>query len=380
MNCLYFTTHKSTAEQPTNNQQLAQQLAQQPNMGNAMSGGGAGSPTKNEQLITDEMATYLAKWNSRSGPGVTPGSQTDVFRKSVPTGEEWDSRPADFTETFKAEQLDGIFTSEKIVLPMMGPYNSNHLFRDSQKETKIPVYSDDNYTVLHPLGEPGVHLGQGHGSKVSHLMIMKHSRDGPITFNEMLPSTMEEVQDLKTRMEVMNKVVQNFKDNESLYTCGPKVVAKANELRINGLTGIRDFLAKVISQMPEEERLGRPGYKLLNKDNVDVSTDEAQVRALLNDVYDNDEMEPFIAIQPPSENSQLLSHMHCFMVSSEPEGMVETYRDCDTILAIKEKHISLADRVRGYQLQEEQEGQEEQGEQEEREDDCELTRQSTRVS
>jgi len=188
----------------------------------------------------------------------------------------------------------------------------------------------------------------------------------------------------------MNKVVQNFKDNESLYTCGPKVVAKANELRINGLTGIRDFLAKVISQMPEEERLGRPGYKLLNKDNVDVSTDEAQVRALLNDVYDNPEMKPFIAIQPPSENSQLLSHVHCFMVSSVPEGMIDTYRCCETILSIKEQHISLADRVRGYQLhgggaaeeptQEGQGGQEEREEQEEEEDDCEQTRQSTHVA
>ena len=136
-------------------------------------GGGEAAP-KNEQLITDEMASYLAKWNSRSGPGVTPGSQTDVFRKSVPTG------PADFSETFLAEQLDGIFTSDKITLPMQGPYNSNHLFRDSQKETKIPIYSDDNYTVMHPLGEPGLHMGQGHGSKVSHLMIMRHSVDGPI--------------------------------------------------------------------------------------------------------------------------------------------------------------------------------------------------------
>ena len=328
-------------------------------MGNAMTtsagaGAGASSLTKYEQLITDEMASYHGKWNSRSGPGVTPGSQTEVFRKSVPVG------PADFSETFSAEQLASIFTSEKIVLPMQGPYNSNHLFRDTQKETKIPVYSDDKYTVLHPLGEPGLHLGQGHGSKVSHLMIVKHSLDGPITFNEMLPSTMEEVQDLKTRMEIMNKVVQNFQDNESLYTCGPKVVAKANELHIQGLTGIRDFLAKVIAKMPEEERLGRPGYKLMNKDNVDVSTDEAQVRGLLNDVYDNPEMEPFIAIQPPSENSQLLSHMHCFMVSSVPEGMVDTYRCCDTILAIKEKYMNL--------------------DQSEEEDDCELTRQSTRVA
>ena len=354
-------------------------------MGNAMSGGGAGggagggSMTKYEQLITDEMASYHEKWNSRSGPGVTPGSQTEVFRKSVPT------EPADFSETFRAEQLASIFTSEKIVLPMMGPYNSNHLFRDSQKETKIPVYSDDNYTVLHPLGEPGLHLGPGHGSKVSHLMIVKHSLDGPITFNEMLPSTMEEVQDLKTRMEIMNKVVQNFKDNESLYTCGPKVVAKANELRICGLTGIRDFLAMVIARMPEEERLGRPGYKLMNKDNVDVSTDEPQVRGLLNEVYGNETLKPFMAIQPPSENSQLLSHIHCFMIEEVPECMTDTYRDCTLILKYKKENMpndeSGGEEVGGMRAQ----SSEVMGviaaldESEEEDDGCELSRQSTRA-
>ena len=329
-------------------------------MGNTMSGGGAGSPTKNEQLITDEMASYLAKWNSRSG-AATPGSQTDVFRKSVPT------EPADFSETFLAEQLDGIFASEKIVLPMMGPYNSNHLFRDSQKETKIPIYSDDNYTVMHPLGEPGLHMGPGHGSKVSHLMIVKHSVDGPITFNEMLPSTMEEVQDLKARLAVLDKVLTAFKEDVLISELGPKVMERATK----GWNGtplgnaetmtIRDYLTQVIVTMPDDIRSGRPGYKLMNKDDVDVSRYPDSVRALIEEVYESSVLRPFIAIQPPSENSQLLSHMHCFMVSSVPEGMVETYRCCETILAIKEQHMNL-------------------DQSEEEDDGGELTRQSTRVS
>jgi hypothetical protein len=330
-------------------------------MGNTMSGGGAGAATKDQVAIADEMATYLAKWNSRSGPGVTPGSQTDVFRKSVPVG------PADFSETFLKEQLDGIFTSEKIVLPMMGPYNSNHLFRDSQKETKIPIYSDENYTVMHPLGEPGLHLGQGHGSKVSHLMIVKHSVDGPITFNEMLPSTMEEVIDLKARLAVLDKVLTAFKEDALISGLGPKVMERATKgwngtpLGNTETMTIRDYLTQVIVTMPDDIRSGRPGYKLLNKDDVDVSRDPDSVRALIEEVYESSVLRPFIAIQPPSENSQLLSHMHCFMVSSVPEGMVETYRCCETILAIKEQHMNL-------------------DQSEEEDDGGELTRQSTRVS
>jgi hypothetical protein len=53
--------------------------------------------------------------------------------------------------------------------------------------------------------------------------------------------------------------------------------------------------------------------------------------------------------------------MHCFLVPSVPEGMVETYRCCETILAIKEKHMNL-------------------DQSEEEDDGGELTRQSTRVS
>jgi hypothetical protein len=330
-------------------------------MGNAMGIlSGSDALPKNEQLIADEMVMYHGKWESRSGPGVTQGSQTDVFRKSVPCC------PVDFTGTFFSEQLDGIFTSEKIVLPMMGPYNSNHLFRDSQKETKIPIYSDENYTVMHPLGEPGLHLGLGHGSKVSHLMIVKHSRDGPITFNEMLPSTMEEVIDLKSRMAVMDKVLTGFKDDVLISECGPKVMERATK-GWNGPLGdtatmtIRDYLTQVIVEMPEDIRSGRPGYILKNKDDIEISRNPDSVRALIDEVYESSVLIPFIAIQPPSENSQLLSHMHSFMVSSVPEGMTESYRCCETILAIKNKYITL--------------------DQSEEEDDGEvLTRQSTRVS
>ena len=334
------------------------------------------STPKNEQTIIDEMSMFGTKWVSREGGDKV--SQTALFRKIVPKGAD------DFSGPFLEHQLDGIFTHpDKIVLPIVGGgYNSNHLFRDSQKETKIPVYSDENYTVMHPLGEPGLHLGEGHGSKASHLMIIRHSSCGPITFNEMLPSNTSEILDLETRLDILATVVEKMQDNVPLNTCGPKVVAKANELQIHEMTGIRDFLAKVIVQMPEEERLGRPGYKLKNKDNVDVSTDESQVRGLLNDVYGNETLKPFMAIQPPSENSQLLSHIHCFMLEEVPECMVDTYRDCTLILKHKKENMPMDESGGGMR----EESSHIMGvissldESEEEDDGCELSRQSTRVT
>ena len=294
--------------------------------------GNSASAPKNEQIIMDEMALYAGKWNSRS----TLATQTDLFRKIVPTEE------ADFSEAFLENQLDGIFTSNKVVLGD-GSYNSNFLFRDSRKVTKFPVFSDSNFTALHPLGEPGLALGQGNGSKVSHLMIIKHSEDGPITFNEMLPSTSDEVEDLGARLAFAKQAVLAMKNNVPLSQCGSKVQTKAGDQGIDPSTGIRDYLAHMISHMPEDERNGRPGYKLFNKDDVRCDEDEIQVKALLNDVYGNEDMNPYITIQPPSQNSQLLSHLHCFMLDSVPECMNELYYDCEVILKIKQDHMELLD-------------------------------------
>jgi hypothetical protein len=317
--------------------------------------GNFSSSPKNEQVIMDEMALYAGKWNSRT----SSESQTELFRRIVPTEE------ADFSQAFLENQLDCVFTSDKVVLGG-GSYNSNFLFRDSQKETKIPVYSDENYTALHPLGEPGRDLGEGHGSKISHMMIIKHSETGPITFNEMLPSTPEEVYDLEMRIAFAKKAVQNMKDNVPLAQCGEKVIAKARSMGLGGEVGIRDYLAYVISDLPADVRNGRPGYKLFNKDNVDVVSEEFSLSArrcaasdLLDEVYGNLYLKPFIAIQTPSENSQLLSHIHCFMLNSVPESMVETYTDCETVLKVKQDYIASMDQC------------------EEEDDGSELTRQAT---
>ena len=112
---------------------------------------------------------------------------------------------------------------------MLGPYNSNMLYRDSLGKCKIPIYSDDEFTIQHPMGIPGVHLGEKHGSKACHLMIVRHTEDGPITFNEMLPSSVEEMADLEKRLVALDLAVQKIKDNVLISECGEKVMEKAKE-------------------------------------------------------------------------------------------------------------------------------------------------------
>ena len=314
-----------------------------------------------DQKIADEMVTYASKWSSRQDAGATKGSQTEVFRAIIP------KEGVDFTDTFNKEGFQDIFTSDKVTLKMLGPYNSNMLYRDSLGTSKIPVYSDDEFTVQQPMGAPGIHL-EKHGSKASHLMIIRHTEEGPITFNEMLPSSVEEMVDLEKRLSVLDLVIKKFKDNVLVSDCGPKVMEKVRSgwdgtpLGDPNTMTIRDYLVQVITKMPEDIRNGRPGYILKDGSDIEISRDPVAVRNLIDTLYDGENMKTFKAIQPPAENSQFVSHIHCFQLPDGvvPECMTSLYYDCNIILDFKKKSLNLD------QSEEEDEG-------------CELTRQDTVV-
>lgn len=289
----------------------------------------------------DLMKMYADKWQKDNPSNMT---QTTMFRKWVP------KEPVDFTNAYQSIGFDQIFTSDKICLKMTGSYNSNMLYRDSLGECKIPIYSDDEFTVQHPMGAPGIHLGDKHGSKASHLMIIRHTKDGPITFNEMLPSSKEESDDLKKRLDVLDIVVQKITDNILIKECGEKVMKRAqrgwakdgeSDQPLGDLETmtIRDYMVNVIVKMPEEIRSGRPGYVLEDTSGNNVSNDPVAIRSLIDTLYDGENMKTFKAIQPPSENSQFLSHIHCFQLPDGvvPECMLNTYYDCDIIYQNKLK-------------------------------------------
>ena len=302
-------------------------------------------PTKD--AIMDKMKMYADKWRKDYPSNMT---QTEMFRKWVPKA------PEDFTFAYQSIGFDQIFTSEKVCLKMMGPYNSNMLYRDSLGSCKIPIYSDDEFTVQHPMGAPGFHLGDKHGSKASHLMIVRHTEDGPITFNEMLPSSIEESGDLRKRLDVLDLAVQKIKDNVLISECGKKVMERATRGwakdgepdqplgDIKTMT-IREYMVNVIVKMPEEIRNGRPGYVLKDSLDLDVTLYPVSIRKLIDTLYDDENMKAFKAIQPPTENSQFLSHIHCFLLPDGvvPESMSQTYYDCEIIYENKVTLQSVED-------------------------------------
>jgi hypothetical protein len=299
------------------------------------------SSTPSEGKTMTLMKIYAEKWSKDYPSNMT---QTAMFRKWVP------KEPKDFTFEYQSIGFDQIFTSDKVCLKMMGPYNSNMLYRDSLGKPKIPIYSDDEYTIQHPMGAPGVHLGDKHGSKASHLMIVRHTEDGPVTFNEMLPSSKEETEDLNKRLDVLDLAIQKIKDNVLIKECGKKVMERAQRgwakdgepdepLGDLETMTIRDYIVNVIIKMPEEIRNGRPGYVLEDTSGTNVANDPVAIRSLVDILYDGENMKSFKAIQPPSENSQFLSHIHCFQLPNGivPECMRSTYYDCDIIYQNKLK-------------------------------------------
>ena len=279
--------------------------------------------------VSDEMGRIAGLWESRE----LTGSQTELFRKLVRI------EPEDFTEKFNEGKLGYVFTGDKIALDMRGNFNCFYLHRDtSSGNTCIPVYSDNEFTVLHPLGEPGRDLGEGHHSKGSHLMVVSHSTDGPIMFNPMIPTTRLENTSFENSLGALETAVDHLKNNTPLRQCGQRVVAKANSMGVDHAVGIREFLIKMITELPEDIRDGRPGYKLFNPEGCDVAKDPSKVRAMINAVYTDESLSLHNLVQPPAHNSQLLTHIHGFLLTGVPDCMNDTYMDCDEILKIKKEN------------------------------------------
>lgn len=321
--------------------------------------------------VSDDVAFYAGLWESRD----VKGSQTEIFRKLASEGSLGE---CDFTGAFKDYQLDNLFTSDKVQLESVGPpgskYNCAHLARDVQGDPVIPIYSDDKFVVMHPLGEPGRDLGDGHDAKVTHLIIMKHG-EGAITLNEMLPTTVEEESDLEERLRVLNLCFNHLKENSSLSVCGKKVADKATSMGVAHSTGIRDFMVLMISNLTPEFRVSRPGYKLFDGSGSDVSGNGPLVNDLLEKAFNSNTTQPVSLIQPPRHNSQILSHIHGFLLDGGvvPDCMNDTYVSVSEILKVKRDF-----RAANPPLQPEPEPEPEMDVSEEEDnDDCVLSRQNT---
>ena len=305
------------------------------------------SPTNfsNEEIIRGEMLKYASQWKGHG--------QTELFRTHVPV------EPVDFTEKYRLLGLDKVFTSDKITTKIKwGDFNSLHLFRSSLSEIDIPILSTNEYTVFHALGEPGRDLGDDCVSKVSHMMIVKHGnreihtgeagKNDPITFNEMLPSVREEVDDLERRIVAGKKAYENLKRNVPLSECGVKVTEKATTMGLPDTTGIRDFLYEMIIRLTPEFKSKAPGYKLMNGKNEEVSDDHSQVKALIENSFTDPSLETCACIQPPPKNSQMLAHIHLFRIKGIPKEVNENYYDCEVILKIKRDLLTKGPRAEGH--------------------------------
>ena len=289
--------------------------------------------------VSDQMGEVAGKWNSRD----LKGTQTELFWRIVPDDE------SAFEQSFLENQLDYVFTSDKLVLNPVGApgkkYNLLHLWRDAVNgKTALPVLEVVDpvrgvYRVMMPLGAPGMHLGDNHRSKGTHLIVIKASREGVVTFNDLLPTTEAETNDFEFRMSLLDKAYDLLKRNAPLEECGPMVVNKAKDMGVEPRVGIRQFLVTMIDHLPDKD--GRPGFTLMNADNVDIAEDSTKVAQMIESVFTDQSLKVFKAIQPPSENSQLIAHIHGFLLTEMPECLKETYINCEEILEVKRKHQEL---------------------------------------
>ena len=290
--------------------------------------------------VSDQMSGFAGQWNSRD----VKGTQTELFWKIVSNDEE------DFASKFNENQLDFVFTSDKIVLNLLRGdpgkrYNTLQLWRDAANgRTAIPILDvyipgEGRYIVMMPLGEPGLHLGEGHSSKGSHLIVIKASREGSVTFNDMLPTTPEETNDFERRLGLIDQAYSLLKRNAPISDCGDMVKGKATALGVEHAVGIRQFLVTMIANLPDKG--GRPGFTLRNGGNVNVADDTSEVAKMIESVFTDDSLKVHTLIQSPENNSVMISHIHGFLLTEVPECMKETYVMCDDILSAKREHEAM---------------------------------------
>jgi len=205
----------------------------------------------------------------------------------------------------------------------------------------IIVYNDDKHVVFQPLGEPGRDLGENHASKGSHLMVVTHSSEAPITLNEMLPTTDAENEDAHARMVLMNAAYSALRENKTVSQCGSQVIAKASQMGIPVTSGIREFMAKQISSFTDDFRAGRPGYKLLDASMNDIAAGtEEDILENINQVFNTKTLSIQKFVQGPDRCSQLISHIHGFLLPNKPLPPVITTNYINMSAILKAKGFS----------------------------------------
>lgn len=286
----------------------------------------------NKMMIKGLMVDNSTKWS-----GLHPNkSQTSLFREIVPID------AVDFTPKFQSTGLSQIFTCDRI---RTGEgFNCNHLYRDIRTVPAIIVYNDKNNTVVAPLGEPGRDVDK---DKAGHLLIVSHSEEGPVTFNDLLPSTSSEVDHLGDRIQTARNAARCLVEDAKVIDCGDRVVSKVRSMGLSTDMGIQEFFSHQIINMKESVRLGHsnggegPGYKLIGNDGTDYCTDSDKVVSEIKRVFDGS-LKPRLFIQGTDRNTQLLSHIHLFMTEGEDLSttVLENYIDVEIIHEIKEEFLA----------------------------------------
>lgn len=255
-------------------------------------------------------------------------TQSEFFKKYIPTGEE------DFTTIFHKFNLGEIFTSKKVVLEMSGSFNCNNLLRQTLEVPHILIYSDHNYMVFQPLGEPGRDILN---LKIGHLIVMNHNSKNRFTLSEMLPLSYYEKEDLKHRSNFLKMAYNSLFKNMLAKDCGEMVRQKVIKCGLPEETPIREFFAYQIMNLPENIKSGRPGYKL-TVNGSDISNDRQRVNSEIARVF-NSSLKISQFIQGPSNCSQLVSHIHGFLYHNEGQtfdgNFYKTYINVDHIISVR---------------------------------------------
>ena len=106
-----------------------------------------------------------------------------------------------------------------------------------------------------------------------------------------------------------------------------------------------------IIDMDPAVKSGQPGYKLYDDDLNDISSSEERVLEEIQRVFSGVDMAAptnidRVFIQGPHRNTQILSHIHSFMIGAIPPTVEQNYIDASYILEVKKDFMDDVPLVR----------------------------------
>ena len=246
---------------------------------------------------------------------------------------------------FKALGMDKFMRNERVNLGVRDKMPPTTLFMGDDmrdKGIKLPLVIGsgrfDGFVAQLPIGNPAEHFREFDVPSLAHVMIADRSEHANI--NTSLPCTSDESEREFLMHEFCDFAYRLYSGNHPIREAGDEVVAKGASLGLKPDTRIQTYVVKMVANVEEDVRKGRPGYKIYLPGKYDAEAEvleatkhetqaahrsdlstrrEELIQEIMKVCFDK-ECVPTVFYQPPESISMVDKHWHMVPIPAKAMG------------------------------------------------------------